>query len=395
VNKQHRIAILGIALLAVSSLIGCANQPPAQPQEPVIIQPNSFMRQWRADLQLKADQVQSLFVRENLLFIYSAKHNSFVLDTQSGEIGRVDLVNKPTDRLFPPLVDAKRIIYPTQTSLEVINRDNDQRKSIDLKASMSTPAVMQKDMVFFGIDHAGGGRIQADDVSVEYGHNAWEVMTLGGLTAAPALHSNILYFGGEDGHVYALTTDKEQGWATDRSRFDAKGRIIADMMVDDYAVYATVSNGTVYALDRSRGRIKWQYFAPRGLKTNAVPGTTQVYVTIPGEGVAAIDKINGLYTRQPKWIVAGAMQVLTEDNQRVYLRSKDNAILAVDKQSGEIVFQSAYDHYEIFATNMATPIIYAATKNGAVYAITPVTKTGLMGHIAMGESEILPLALAK
>jgi outer membrane protein assembly factor BamB len=244
--------------------------------------------------------------------------------------------------------------------------------------------------VYFGIDYARGGRILAADISADYGNKAWELMTQGGLTAAPALHSNILYFGAEDGHVYAISVEKEMAWPMENSRFDARGRITADVAVDEFAVYATVTNGTVYALDRSNGKIKWQYFAQGGLRDPAVPGATQVYVHVPGTGLVAIDKINGLFTRQPKWVVPEGRQVLSEDNERVYLRARDNSILAVNKSTGKVVFQSARNDYQLFATDLSSATIYAATRGGRLTAITPVLRPGMIGHLALLEQAITP-----
>src|SRR5690606_24414010 len=128
------------------------------------------------------------------------------------------------------------------------------------------------------------------------------------------------------------------------------------------------------------------------LRDGAIPGATQVYLHVPGTGVIAIDKLRGEFTRQAKWAVKEARQVLTEDAERVYLRSADNAILAVDKQSGEIVFRSARKDYAVFSTNIDTPMVYAATSNGSVFAIMPVTKPGQIGHLALVEEQLPPLA---
>ena len=93
-------------------------------------------------------------------------------------------------------------------------------------------------------------------------------------------------------------------------------------------------------------------------------------------------------------MVKNAVQMLSEDQQNVYLRGRDNRLLAVDKQSGQVVFQSKSKGYEKFTSNTDDALIYAATKDGRVVAIRPVLREGEVGVIVMGFAE-QPVAAAK
>ncbi|MCC6240589.1 MAG: PQQ-binding-like beta-propeller repeat protein [Phycisphaerales bacterium] len=380
---------LWIVLVSLCFVVGCAHRPVAQLPEPALIPANSFMSSWSADLGNKQGRIEQIFVRDNLLIAYTDQHYSYALNRANGDVKRMDRINSPHDPIFPPLVNSTQIIYPTHMTLEIYTRDSGEHRSLDLQERISTPAVRQEDMLYFGIANPRGGRIMAADISQNYGFKTWEVYTQGDLQAAPALYSDLLYFGSIDHHVYAVTTDRTAAWPMEMSRFDAGGRITSDVVADDYAVYVTVANGTLYALDRSNGRMKWQYFAASNLPGHAVIGASLVYLYVPDTGLVAIDKMNGELTRQGKWVVPQGRQVLTEDATRVYLRGQDNSILAVDKQSGKIIFQSAHHDYTVFATDLSTPIIYAADRNGRVYAITPVTGVGEMGYIAQAMPSLL------
>ena len=59
--------------------------------------------------------------------------------------------------------------------------------------------------------------------------------------------------------------------------------------------------------------------------------------------------------------------------------------------------------FDVFTTNLQSPLIYAATKDGKVYAIHPVLNEGEVGHMVRGgekrgprgEFKLEPLALAR
>jgi outer membrane protein assembly factor BamB len=81
--------------------------------------------------------------------------------------------------------------------------------------------------------------------------------------------------------------------------------------------------------------------------------------------------------------VRGTSQYLSEDAARVYLRADNNQIVAVSKASGQELFRSHRTDMKLFATNLKPDgMVYAATLDGDVYAIRPVTTAGTVGELA-------------
>jgi hypothetical protein len=113
---------------------------------------------------------------------------------------------------------------------------------------------------------------------------------------------------------------------------------------------------------------------------------------VPGQGIVGLDKMQGEFNRKPRWIIKNAVQVLSEDEQNVYLRRRDNRLLAVNKQSGEIGFTSKGNVYNVFATNKDDALIYAATRDGRLVAIRPVLREGEVGVLVM-DFKVEPIAL--
>src|SRR5690606_3270105 len=110
----------------------------------------------------------------------------------------------------------------THTALKMYGRQDGHEQTIDVDVSISTPAVYGDELLFFGTDHGSGGRIIAVDPESPLSPIVWRVMTLGAMSAAPVFHTDVVYFGGQDEHVYAVSSSRSQVWVMEGSRFDAR-----------------------------------------------------------------------------------------------------------------------------------------------------------------------------
>jgi outer membrane protein assembly factor BamB len=256
---------------------------------------------------------------------------------------------------------------------------------------MRSPAVGSGNTIYVGADFARGSRFIAIDISKPYRHAPkWWFVTDGGVSASPALFQQQLFLGSEGNRVYAVTEDRKPVWPLEGFSFMTAGRILADVKADELGVYVASTDTKLYCLDRNKGKIQWQYYAQHPLTTPPIVTATTVYQAVPDLGLAAIDKTAGSYNRNALWVSQSVTQVLSDDALNVYGRLADNSIVAIDKKTGQQLFRSQRHDFAIFATNTADATIFAATKDGKVYAITPVLKGGSMGEIVLREQP-LPL----
>lgn len=138
---------------------------------------------------------------------------------------------------------------------------------------VSSPVIQDKTL-YFGSDD---GNIYAIDA--ETGRQVWKTGTRGPVSATPAVANGIVYIGSYDGKFYAL--DAATGairwkFATGgERRFEAKGlhgmqpknQTIADPfdiflsspVVADGAVYFGSGDGNLYALDANAGDLRWKF----------------------------------------------------------------------------------------------------------------------------------------
>jgi outer membrane protein assembly factor BamB len=365
---------------------GCRRETPraSDRQAQIVDVPaNSFVVQWIAPLKLqRGDSLTHLYHRGDALLAYAKSNHVVEINSGAGNILWGVNVAGPSDTVGPPLVMKDQTIFPTSTSLSIFKNGKKDR-DIEIGHAIRSAPAGEDNIVYLGLDYAGGGRLAKLDISKPYANTRWELMTSGGMSSAPVLFSQVVYTASENGYVYAVSEDRNPVWPLANSAFKTDRRVLADIRVDEFGVYVASTDSKLYCLDRNSGKIKWQYFSGMPLRTAPVVTAELVYQAVPGVGVAAIDKLAGDYDRKPRWLVRGTSQYLSEDAARVYLRADNNQIVAVSKASGQELFRSHRTDMKLFATNLKPDgMVYAATLDGDVYAIRPVTTAGTVGELA-------------
>lgn len=387
--KKH---LLSLALLA-GTVAGCQQTKPKVSGVPEPLPAQSFKRDWAANLQLnKDDSIDRVFVREDLVFVYSKKHMAYAVNKAGGVIRFTAFLTDSTVQPHPPVVLKERIVFPTDSTLEVYRRDGQFERSYRTNASLRTDAVGWPggSRLYFGVDSPGEGRLVAVDTApgtYKPVNEKWQLMSTKGksISSAPAFNAGVVYASFEDGMVYAVNGDnREPIWATSTGQvFQTYGPVTAALRADDFGVYVPSTDSKFYCLDKTQGRVKWQYFAGSSLRDDPEVTATMVYLPVLGRGIVAIDKLNGPAIREPRWICKDAVKLVSEDEKYAYFARADNIVIAIDKQTGEQRFTSKRNDLVAFATNTKDGTIYAGTKGGELIAITPVLKPGNVGEIAM------------
>ena len=393
--KQHLVSLsMVIGLLALGAgAAGCrawGNQETAGRNAPQPVPANSFVRTWTNDLKLGDDPVDELHLRGDTLFVYTKSHLVYAIDRAGGNSRYLAQPNVSGGILRPPLPMGEWVIYPSGSTIDVLTNRGRPARTIELDKPVRSGAAAGLDgrTIYIGLDHyEGAGTVAKIDVTRPYKVIDWELMTDAAVSATPVMHRRILYVGSEDGRIYAVTDERGQVWALEQGKgwFQTQGKFVSDIKADDFGVYASNTDSKVYCLDPQTGRIKWQYYGSAPLKTAPVVTATMVYQYVPGQGVVGIDKMQGEFNRKPRWMIKNAVQALSEDAENVYLRRRDNRLMAVNKQSGQVMFTSKATNYTAFAVNVDDSLIYAASRDGRITAVRPVLREGEVGVLVMAK----------
>jgi outer membrane protein assembly factor BamB len=377
--------LFGSILIATALASGCRHVQPPPPVTFGSVPAGSFVRKSTADLLLKNDAVQSLYLRDELLIVYTQNHDAYSLARNGLVLESLAEVTSPASHLGPPVVFQQAIIYPTNTTLEVYAHDGRKIRQIDVQRAMRSPVVGAGSTLYMGVDYNTGGRVIAIDPDRPQVPIRWEFLTRSGIAAAPAVVNNIIYVGAEDGQVIAAQDQGDDNQPLEIFHFATAGTIVADLKADDTGVYVASTDTKLYCLDLNTGHIQWQYYAQHPLTKSPTVTATRVYQAVPNVGLVAIDKEHGLSDRRPLWIAKNVAQILSEDDRCVYTRLSDNAIAAIDKETGQQLFVSHRRDFTAFATNTRDATIYAATADGKIYEIVPVFHAGMTGEVVLRE----------
>ena len=414
---MKHLLILSFACLLIA---GCAAKPEngGVPQNPLPLENKSFAQQWRTELKGgEANRVTVLHVTDPYIFAYREDGTSWVMDRVTGRLLHVDEPKESRQRLHPPIVLGDRIVYPTTVYLEVFDKTGryiehatkptdelDKPFSQQVAYPIRSDAVGLGRYVFFGADFPVSGRFVGVDMTKPYVPELWTLMEVGSsVPATPALLKDIVYVASENGYVAAVATDtREPLWTLPKGVFGTYGGVVADLAVDQTGLYVASTDTKLYCLQRTTGKVRWQYFAGTSLQSGPVVTKDLVYQYVPGTGLVAIDKNEAstpdkpAFNRNALWVDADATHFLSEDDNYSYLQTSGNQVVAVDKKSGQRRFTSRRNDLVAFGINTkGDGIIYCATRGSHVIAVKPVLTPGQVGEVVLVPLPQEPLAAVR
>jgi hypothetical protein len=444
VTRSLKLTLIPLLAATVYIATGGCQAPAAPPvvhtARFVTLAGPAFLQQWNTQLAMSdGETVRAVYRADGMVHILTSLNIDHSLTADTGELQFFNQVTTPdlTVHGGPALCYFKghspddaadaggggsaapdRIVFATTRTLEIYTANGRLDRSIDLGGIVTSAPTAVGSIVYVGVLE-DSPRLAAVDVTKQFNPIIWEILAgdrvdgvsareifLGKDADGKDIYVTEVYSTSEDGAVLAVAPDRSPIWPLlAGSKFMTGGAIVSEPAVDKFGVYVASTDQSLYCLDRGTGRIKWRFFAGAALQTAPQVTATTVYQYIPGAGLAAIDKSqritidsNKLMGEEPihsaRWTAANAVRLLAEDDKNSYVLSRRNTILALDKESGQLLFESSRRDLTAFATNLAQPVIYAATAGGQVLAIQPVLTPGAIGQLALAARDVgLPGAL--
>ncbi len=215
------------------------------------------------------------------------------------------------------------------------------------------------------------------------GNLLWYFKVAKGVEGSPAIYEGKVYFGGNDGFLYAVNL--ETGllvW-----KFNAEAEILSSPVADGGIIYFSAANDVLYALDAKTSKLIWRYREGRGAEPFSIRAASSpsvkdgfVYAGFTNGTVAAIGAYDGslLWKKRitgnssAKFRDVDSSPVL--DENRLYISSYDAGLFALNAASGKILWR--FDE----AGSSTTVVydkesIYYSDNEGRVYSIAK--KTGI------------------
>jgi outer membrane protein assembly factor BamB len=178
------------------------------------------------------------------------------------------------------------------------------------------------------------------------GRLLWRFQTEGGIRTSPVLLNGLLYFGSNDGRVYAI----DAGNGEPRWSFETGGAVRSTPTVSDGLVVFGSDDGYVYCVSADTGELQWRFLVGRfeltGARTNDEFLTRKTVTSSP-------------------LVVEGI----------VYIGSNDETMHAIDLTTGIERWNANFRGATVSAPAYADGVIYSGTEAGvtALDALTGAT----------------------
>jgi len=186
----------------------------------------------------------------------------------------------------------------------------------------------------------------------EFHRVKWRFVTGDWVVSSPVWADNTLYFGGDDGNIYAVNPNTgQQVW-----KYSTGGPVPTTPAVIDGTLFAGSYDGKFYALDSKTGQTKWKFategerrFEAKGIhglqpKNQTIPDAYDVYLSSP----VVVDKT-------------------------VYFGSGDGNLYALDVSSGDLKWKFKTGNVVHASPAYADGAIYFGSWDSYFYAVDAAT----------------------
>ena len=397
----RKLSFLVAAVATLCGMIaGCRSSNENQENPFVVISQPSFVQAWDLRIPLhEGDSVKGIYYLDGTVHVLTAQNYDQAVKGDSGELLYRNQVGSPdvTFRGAPTLV-RDGIVFATDHTLEYYTRNGNFIRSVDVKYNITNQAVgsNRDDSVYVGLDFSQGCLAQVD-VTQDIDPVQWTFLTFGEVDGAIALSDGVIYCGSEDGKVRACLEDRTPVWTLlpPDDAFDTQSKVFGSIAVDNAYCYCSTDSGRVLCLDKNTGKMQWQYFSGQPLMTGPQVSDSGVYQYVPRQGLVAIDKSDKLSLsdqesvpsplRTARWTLSNGLRVLTEDESYLYVTlatgGRNVGLAAVDKQTGQIAFQTQRTDIQFLTSQPKAAVIYGATRSGLLVAFKPTLQPGSYGQL--------------
>lgn len=228
----------------------------------------------------------------------------------------------------------------------------------------STPAVLD-DMLYFGADD---GRLYA--LHTETGKGTWLFDTRTSVGGAPTIADGVVYFGAADGRVFAIDTRTGAEVPSWKGGFKTQDEIAGAPAVANGIVYVISLDQVLHAIGAATG--KERYSARLGgtvLRQSPVVWGDYVYA-------AGGSRLHCFMGRNltPRWSLLLPNDIVASpavDDSGVYVVTADNTVYSFDPRTSRPRWKNPPKlGYEVMAApTLADGYLFVGTVLGAVYAI--------------------------
>jgi outer membrane protein assembly factor BamB len=194
--------------------------------------------------------------------------------------------------------------------------------------------------------------VYATDAPRQFNGVKWAFKTDGWVLSSPAVAGGVVYFGSDDGNLYALETST----GATKWKFSTSGPVRSSPAVVAGTVYFGSYDGRFYAVDAASGKLKWKF-------------------DTPGERRFEAKGLHGLFPRtqtMPDFWDFFLSSPAVEAGM-VYFGSGDGNLYALDAETGQMKWKFATQDVVHSSPAVADGTVYFGSWDSYLYALDAAT----------------------
>ena len=319
---------------------------------------------WQSNMPLKkTESPERMFVFDRYLYVLTNRNYLFCIDRADGKIRFQLQLAVPGLKVLEPQYYDGVIMFTVGVDLLTLDPASGTVKTSRRVATIGGGAVCgagrsSKHIFVAGLDkrlHA----IVADEYWEEFAITADN----DSLINSTVVDDDFVVFSTVSGNVvktYAHGARKL--WQR-----DIPGTISAPIARDGDWLYVGSDNTKLYKLEIQSGRSGWDapFQAGDRLTVSAVAGKRAVYQYAGDNGLYAVDKESG----QMLWQVTGGAGLLAERDETAYIFAKPGVLAVMDNETGQKLYSVNFAGVTRYATNTTDSTIYVSDDKGRVMSI--------------------------
>jgi len=256
-------------------------------------------------------------------------------------------------------------VTTSSTSAAAQDEAGNEQWSFNTGGTINSSPTIVDSFVYFGSDD---GNVYALNASNAF--ERWAFQTGGSVQSSPTVVSGIVFVGSQDGNLYAINTESgEEEWA-----FSTGGAVNSSPTVVDGTVFIGSNDGTLYAVEASSGQEAWTYETGGAVESSPVVVNGTVFVGSDDGNLYAIDASSG----EEQWMFetgGGIQRSPTVANETVYASSEDSTLYAVSASGGEEQWTFESDFGRLSTPTVASAgsfvrdTVFVGDLTGTIYAL--------------------------
>jgi outer membrane protein assembly factor BamB len=319
-----------------------------------------LVKYWQLHLPLQpGQQIATSYLVDDQVYAATLDGYVYALDARTGAIRWLKQITSAGYEIRCPCHAGNRTLFVTPPAVAQYDRySGDPIRVLETRFPTGSAAVSDG-LAFYvgGIDQ----KIYAFELDQDF--ETWKASADGQVVSRPALLGKYLYFAGDDGTVYAcVAADKQFYWRARRV-----GPITADLALDENGVYAASHDYSLYLLDPAFGGLRWRARFSGPLYEPPVITPDVAFQYSRTDGLTAVNTGTVGVEKRVRWTLPRGRQLLTLDETNAYVLSRDESILVVRLDDGELLHMVPASGFTMAMPAPGAGGLYIVAKDGRIF----------------------------